>query len=301
RPLDGTSFSTSFGDAGAAGRHETQYYEMFGCRALYHLGWKAVTYHPIQDTRVGFDDDHWELYHVDEDPSECHDLAGQHPAKLRELIERWWTEAGRNQVLPLDNRPFSELVFERPAAVPARSRYVCRPGAAAVPEIVAVNVRNRSHAITADVEIPSAGAAGVLVAQGSGLGGWTFFVADQRLAYVHNFVSLEEHRVRSDLELPAGRHQLGFQFARTGDHQGTGRLLVDGEVVGEGRIPRFTPIRFSLTGAGLTCGYSDGLPVTREYKPPFRFTGRIIQAVVDVDGPAFTDPEGEARAAIASQ
>jgi len=301
RRLDGTGFSDSFGDARAPGRHETQYYEMFGCRALYHRGWKAVSYHLIQDTRVGFDDDQWELYHVDEDPSECHDLADQRPAKLRELIDRWWTEAGRNQVLPLDNRPFSELVFERPAAVPARSHYVCRPGAAAVPEVVAVNVRNRSHAITAEVEIPSSGASGVLVAQGSGLGGWSFYVADRRLAYVHNFVSLEEHHVRSDGELPSGRHQLGFHFVRTGDHQGTGRLLVDDEVVGEGPIPRFTPIRFSLTGAGLTCGYGDGLAVTREYRPPFPFTGHIIRAVVDVDGPAFVDPEGEARAAIASQ
>ena len=301
RRLDGTGFSDSFGDARAPGRHETQYYEMFGCRALYHRGWKAVSYHLIQDTRVGFDDDQWELYHVDEDPSECHDLADQRPAKLRELIDRWWTEAGRNQVLPLDNRPFSELVFERPAAVPARSHYVCRPGAAAVPEVVAVNVRNRSHAIAAEVEIPSSGASGVLVAQGSGLGGWSFYVADRRLAYVHNFVSLEEHHVRSDGELPSGRHQLGFHFVRTGDHQGTGRLLVDDEVVGEGPIPRFTPIRFSLTGAGLTCGYGDGLAVTREYRPPFPFTGHIIRAVVDVDGPAFVDPEGEARAAIASQ
>ncbi|HEY1636693.1 MAG TPA: arylsulfatase [Acidimicrobiales bacterium] len=301
RPIDGTGFAASFTDAGAPARHETQYFEMFGCRALYHRGWKAVTYHPIQDTRLGFDDDHWELYHVDADPSECHDLAEQRPAKLRELIERWWTEAGRNQVLPLDNRPFSELVFERPAAIPARARYVCRPGAAAVPETVAVNVRNRSHAITADVEIPSSGAAGVLVAQGSGLGGWSFFVANRRLAYVHNFVSLEEHRIRSDVELSPGRQELGFQFARTGEHEGTGRLLVDGQVVGEGRIPRFTPTRFSLTGAGFTCGYSDGLPVTREYQAPFRFTGRIIRAVVDVDGVAFTDPEGEAGAAIASQ
>ena len=126
-------------------------------------------------------------------------------------------------------------------------------------------------------------------------------MADGRLAYVHNFVSLEEHRVRSDVELHPGRRRLGFRFTRTGDHQGTGRLLVDGEVVGEGPIPRFTPTRFSLTGAGLTCGYSDGLAVTKQYRPPFRFTGRIIRAVIELDGPAFIDPDGEARAAIASQ
>jgi arylsulfatase len=301
RPVDGISFSGSLREADAPGLHETQYYEMFGCRAIYHRGWKAVTFHPIQDTRKGFDEDQWELYNVDDDPSECHDLARQHPAKLDELIERWWTEAGRNQVLPLDNRPFSELVFKRPCAVPAVAHYVCRPGAAAVPEAVAVSVRNRSHKISAEVEIPSSGAEGVIVAQGSGLGGWSFYVADRRLAYVHNYVSLEEHRVGSDVELSHGRHHLGFHFDRTGDNEGTGRLLIDGEIVGEGRIPRFTPARFALTGAGLTCGYSDGLPVTREYRAPFRFTGRIIRAVIDVDGPAFIDPEAEARAAIARQ
>jgi arylsulfatase len=121
------------------------------------------------------------------------------------------------------------------------------------------------------------------------------------LAYVHNYVSLEEHRVRSDVDLPQGRHRLGFHFERTGNNEGTARLLIDGEVVGEGLIPRFTPARFALTGAGLTCGYSDGLPVTREYRAPFRFTGRIIHAVIDVDGPASFDPEAEARAAIARQ
>ena len=301
RPLEGASFAHSFDTPDAASHRDTQYYEMFGCRALYHRGWKAVTYHPIQDASHSFDRDRWELYHVDRDPSECHDLAGEHPEKLRELIERWWVEAEKYQVLPLDNRALSELVLERPSQVPPRASYVYYPDAAAVPEVAAVNVRNRSHRISAEVDVPREGAEGVLIAQGSLLGGWSFYVHGGRLHYVHNFVALEEHRVVSDRSIPPGRHILGFCFTRTGEHCGSATLLLDGRVCGEGTIPRFTPTRFSLTGAGLTCGYSGGLPVVDDYRPPFRFTGRIHRVVVDVDGAPFRDPEGEARLAVASQ
>ena len=304
-PIEGSSFAACFGDAGHPGSHTTQYYEMFGCRAIYHEGWKAVTFHPIQDTSVAFDDDSWELYHLESDPSECVDLAGTQPEKLEEMKARWWTEAARYQVLPLDNRPFSELVFGRPLAVPPRSRYVYYPGCLPVPEAVAVNVRNRTHRIVVELEVPAgAPAEGVLLSQGSGLGGWAFYVKDGRPAYVHNYVGLEEHHVTAGDAVAAmepGRHRVEFLFTRTADHAGTGRLSLDGETVGEGPIPRFTPIRFSLTGAGLTCGYGDGLPVSRTYPAPFPFTGRVLYAAVDVDGEAFTDPEGEAEAAIAMQ
>ncbi|MDE3086671.1 MAG: arylsulfatase [Acidobacteriota bacterium] len=305
RPIEGSSFAACLGDPDDPGSHSTQYYEMFGCRAVYHDGWKAVTFHQIQDTRVPFDEDRWELYDVRVDPSECTDLAESHPEKLEEMKDLWWAEAGKYQVLPLDNRPFSELVFDRPPAVPARARYVYYPGGAAVPEAVAVNVRNRHHRVVVDVEVePGAPAEGVLLAQGSGLGGWALYVADGRPAYVHNYVGLEEHHVtpqEGTAAMGPGRHRVEFSFTRTGDHAGTGRLSLDGEAVGEGPIPRFTPIRFSLTGAGLTCGYGDGLPVSRSYPAPFAFTGRIVQATVEVDGEAFTDPEGEAQTAIATQ
>ena len=305
QPIEGSSFAACLRDPDAPGSHTTQYYEMFGCRAIYHDGWKAVTFHPIQDTRVPFDEDRWELYDVRMDPSECTDLAGAHPEKVEEMKALWWAEAGKYQVLPLDNRPFSELVFDRPPAVPARERYVYYPGGAAVPEAVAVNVRNRHHRMVVDVEVgPGAPAQGVLLAQGSGLGGWALYVRDGRPAYVHNYVGLEEHEVTSregTAAMGPGRHRVEFAFTRTADHAGTGRISLDGETVGEGTIAPFTPIRFSLTGAGLTCGYGDGLPVSRSYPAPFAFTGRIVRAVVDVDGEAFTDPEGEAHTAIATQ
>ncbi len=107
-PIEGTSFLASIADPSASDDHRTQYYEMFGCRALYHEGWKAVTYHPIMQTEPGFDADEWELYHVAVDPSECHDRASEEPARLRQMIDRWWIEAARHQVLPLDPRPLPD-------------------------------------------------------------------------------------------------------------------------------------------------------------------------------------------------
>ncbi|MGB2695675.1 MAG: arylsulfatase [Dehalococcoidia bacterium] len=301
KPIEGTSFAYSFDDAAAPGRHETQYFEMFGCRALYDRGWKAVVYHPIFVPEPTFDDDQWELYHVEEDISECHDLAIAEPERLRDMIDRWWAEAEKYQVLPLDNSPFDRLFGEQHSSLPARSRYVYYPGGATVPEDVAVNVRNRSHTITAEVEIPPEGADGMLLTQGSGLGGYALFVRDSRLHYVHNYVRLAEHRVSSNVELAPGAHTLAFHFVKTADHQGTGTLLIDGVAAGSVEIPRFTPTRFSLTGDGLTCGYAVALPVCDDYRAPFRFTGTLLRVVVEVDGPPFIDPQSEAEGAIRSQ
>ena len=203
RPINGVSFAPTLRSADAPDVHETQYYEMFGCRALYHRGWKAVTYHPIQVAEPPFEDDQWELYDVTRDPSECHDLAAAQPEKLRELVDLWWREAEKNQVLPLDNRPFSDLVFGRPTGLPARSRYVYRPGLPMVPEHAAVNVRNRSHTISAYVDV-DVGANGVLLSMGNVLGGWSFFLVDGQLRYVHNFIGLEEHRVEAGAAVPRG-------------------------------------------------------------------------------------------------
>lgn len=301
KPIEGVSFAYSFDDAAAPSRRETQYYEMFGCRAIYHQGWKAVVYHPIAAPEPSFDEDRWELYHVEHDISECHDLADAEPERLRTLIDLWWREAEKYQVLPLDNSPFEAIFGEGHPTRPARSRYVYYPGGAPVPEEAAANVRNRSHTITAEVEIPPEGAEGILLTQGSGLGGYAFFVRQNRLHYVHNFVRLEEHRITSDAELTPGAHVLSFRFEKTGEHQGKGTLLIDGVAVGSVELPRFTRTRFSLTGDGLTCGYAIALPVCDDYRPPFRFTGAIKRVVVEVEGPPFVDPAGEAEAAIRSQ
>jgi arylsulfatase A-like enzyme len=301
RAMDGASIAATFTNATAPDPRTTQYYEMFGCRALYDSGWKAVTYHPIQSDSPGLEAAEWELYDVRVDPSECHDLAAEQPGRLAAMVERWWQEAERNEVLPIDNRPFSAFVFERPSSLPQRSTYVYYPGALAVPEPAAVNVRNRSHRISAHVVVGSDPVEGVLLALGSRLGGWTFFIKEERLYYVHNYVGLEETAISADCSLTQGPHTLGFAFSKTGEHRGVGALLVDGAEIARGEIAHFTPVRFSLHGAGLSCGRDIGLPVSVAYDHDFPFSGRLEQVVVEVDGLAVTDAEEEAAGAIAQQ
>lgn len=295
RPIEGTSFSYLLGQADAPEAHRTQYFEMFGSRAIYHEGWKAVTYKPLGsrfggDPDLPFEDDVWELYHLDEDFSECHDLVAERPEKLNELIERWWIEASRYQVLPLDNRPMAALLAPRPQLYRPRERYTYFPRSARVPGPVAVNVRNRSHVVTAHVRVPDEGAEGVLLALGSMHGGWSLFVKGGRLHYVHNLVGAEQHRVDAVEEITPGRHVLAFEFTKTGEHRGTGALLVDGRRVGEAEIPQFTPVAFS---GGLHCGRDPGAPVADDYDAPFPFTGVIERVVVDVSGRPYHDLEAE--------
>jgi arylsulfatase A-like enzyme len=301
RPIEGTSFAYTFDAPEASERHQTQYFEMLGCRALYDRGWKAVTYHDIQFCDHTFDEDHWELYDLRSDPSECHDLSGTQREKLMELIDKWWQEADKYQVLPLDNRAFSEFVIERPAGIADQDHYTYWPDGGMVPEMSAVNVRNRSHEITAAVEIPAGGAEGVLLAMGSVLGGFTFFVQDGELRYVHNLCGYEQHRITAPISLAPGEHTLTFRFTKTAEHAGTGTLLVDGEVVGEGELPKFTPMRFSITCGGLRCGRDGGAAVADDYTGPFPFTGTIHQVVVDVTGRPHIEQQAELEQAVASQ
>lgn len=301
-PIEGISFFESFVDPAATDRHTTQYYEMFGCRAIYHEGWKAVTYHPIQDDEPGLGEAPWELYDLHNDPSEVHDLADKDPEKLDELVELWWREAEKYQVLPIDNRPFSEFVLERAHAVEPRLRYTYRPFARMVPEPVAVNVKNRPHTIKADIDLPDDGRVeGVILAHGSYLGGYAFYVLDGRLRYAHNLSGYRVHVVVSQHPLVAGRHGVEFRYGRDPARPKLAQLLADGEVVGEGEIPQFTWNRFSLTGAGLTCGYGLAPAVSDDYVAPFRFTGGLELVSVEVEGDPVVDPIAEALDAIASQ
>ena len=300
-PMEGVSFLATLQDPDAPSARHTQYFEMFGCRAIYHQGWKAVANHPIFDPGPSFDDDAWELYHVDVDPSECDDLAGAEPDRLRAMVELWWSEAERYQVLPLDNAPFDLVFGEAADRHRRRTRYVYRPGTGPVSEAVAVNLRNRSHTITAEVVVPAGGAEGVLLAQGSGYGGYSLFLAGGRLHYVHNHVVQRMDEVTSTVEVTGGEHQLGFRFDRTGEHRGVGTLVVDGTDVGSVEIPAFTATRWSITGEGLCCGFQFGLPVTPRYRTPFPFTGELRRVVVTVDGPEFVDGPAERDLSIRAQ
>ena len=300
RPIDGVSLASTFPDASAPECHTVQHYEMFGCRALYDDGWKAVTYQEIQSDDPPLDQAPWELYDLRADPSETHDLAAAEPERLARMVDRWWEEAERHQVLPLDNRPFSELVFERPGVAP-RSRYTYWPGRAPVPESVAVNVRGRPHVITAHVTIPEGlqVVEGVLAVQGSVLGGWSFhLLADGRLCYVHNLAGWRLYRVEAAIgRLAPGDHALAFRFEGP-----AASLSVDGVVVGTGEVRRTAWSRFSITGAGLSAGWSpDFSPADGDYRGRFEFTGTLHRVDIDVEGVPALDPDAEARDSIASQ
>ena len=203
--FDGISMRYSFDEASIPTARSTQFYSMLGSRAIWHEGWKAVTTHPTVAGWSHFNEDTWELYHVETDRSELHDLADEHPDKLRELINLWFSEAGANGAFPLDDRsPVEIITTPRPQITSPRDRYRYFPGVAEVPEALAVNVRNRDYIIGMWVDIPAPGASGVLFAHGSHFGGHTLYVKDNRLHYVYNFVGMLEQKIVRDRGLPVG-------------------------------------------------------------------------------------------------
>jgi arylsulfatase A-like enzyme len=307
--FDGVSFGAVLRDAHAPAARDTQYFEMLGSRGIYHRGWKAVTFHPLGamyddglDPDAPFADDVWELYHVAEDLSETRDLAAVEPARLQQMIELWWAEARRNDVLPLDNRPLAAIMNPRPTSRAGRDSYVYFPHGSPVPEAVAVNVRNRSHRIVADIDVADGVTPnGVLLALGSVLGGFAFYLLDGRLRYVHNLYGKRREIIASDTFVPAGHHECTFDFSKTADFAGRAELLLDGTSVGRGDISHFTPVRFSITGGGLTCGYEHGPAIGDDYTAPFRANFGITHVVVDVSGTPHRDPEGELAAIMSEQ
>jgi arylsulfatase A-like enzyme len=321
-PLHGVSFAHTFDDPAAATRHRTQYYEMFAHRAIDHDGWRAVCPWPgpsfaeagqpfgaliSAETLTDLDAHHWELYHVASDPAENHDVADQHRDTLIELIAMWYTEAGKYNVLPLDGSAAERLLAQRPQVAEPRNRFTYRPGTQTVGNFVGPRVLNRPHAITADAEIPPGGAAGVLLCQGSSSGGWSLYVKDGRLCYAHNYLSRATYQVSAAHTLPAGRHELRFEFEPTGTPDfahgrgspGRAQLYVDGQLIAQNEFPVTTPIGFNP--GGLTCGANPGSAITTDYVAPFAFTGTLHTVTVDVSGELITDTSSEMRMAMARQ
>ena len=253
------------------------------------------------------DANHWELYHVAEDFAETRDLADQHRDKLIALIAQWYVEAGKYGVLPIDGSALERLMTERPQITQDRTSYTFWPGTQTLPAAVAPRVLNRPHSITADVEIPTGGAEGVLLCQGANTAGFSFYVKDGKLHYAHNYVGRAIYRASSADPVPEGRHQLRFEFEPTDKPDfahgkgapGRAQLYVDGTLVGETDLPVTTPIAFS-PGA-MSCGANPGSPVVPDYMPPFRFTGTLHTVTVDVSGDLITDTESEMRAALSRQ
>ena len=321
-PLHGTSFAHSFDAADAPTRHHVQYFEMFGHRAIDHDGWRAVCPWPgpsfaeagkpfgaliTADTLTDLDAEHWELYHVADDPAENRNLADQHRGKLIELIAMWYAEAGKYNVFPIDGSATQRLMTERPQVAEPRDRYIFRPRTQTLPFWVGPRVLNRPHSITADAEIPESGAEGVLICQGSNGGGWTFYVQDGRLHYAHNYVGRAVYRVSGPDRLPAGRHQLRFEFEPTGKPdfaQGKGapglaQLYVDGQLIANTEFQVTTPIAFNP--GGLTCGANPGSAIVADYQAPFPFTGTLHTVTVDLSGDLITDTDSEMRMAMSRQ
>ena len=305
--FDGVSMRYSFSDAAAPTTRKTQFYAMLGSRAIWHEGWKAVTTHPAISGWGNFNDDTWELYNIEVDRAELHDLAAEHPEKVRELVNLWFAEAGANQAFPLDDRSAFEIFMTpRPLLTQPRSRYVYYPDSADVPESQSVNIRNRSYTIGAQVDIPAPGAQGVLFAHGARFGGHALYVKDNRLHYVYDFVGSFEQRIDATEDLPNGENLiLAASFDKDGEdppNVATGILsLYHGDKkVGEGRI-KTQPGKFVIGGEGLCVGRDSGAGVTDDYPGvmPWRFTGGTIKRVaVDVSGEPFIDLEREAAAML---
>jgi hypothetical protein len=280
-PLAGESFKASFSDPNAKGR-ETQFYSMLGTRGIYHNGWKAAAVTPaMPDAWAEFATQRWELFNTETDPSECHDLAEKYPEKLQELVALWWSEAGKYNALPLESRKAVDiLTTPRPEISKPHDEYIYYPGCEEVPESVAVNVRNRSYGIVADVTIDTADAAGVLFAHGCRFGGHALYIKDGKLKYDYNYVGEIDQYVESSKPIPTGRCRLSARFEKEGDGMpttGTLSLYINQEKVGEGKI-KTQPGKFSLSGEGLNVGMDRGEAVTDDYpgNAPWAFIGGTI-------------------------
>ena len=324
-PIEGVSFAHTIAGADEPTKHHTQYFEMMGQRAIYHDGWRAVCGWPgpsyiesggffgdpmSADRLTELDATGWELYNVANDASESKDLAEENRSKLIEMIGRWYAEAGKYNVFPIDARGVMRLADERPAIAQERSSYVYRPNTQAVPSLAAAKVLNRPHSITADVVIPAGGAEGVILSHGGNDGGYSLYLKDGKLKYVHNFVALEFLEVESADAVPEGHHELRFEFEPTGPPDiaagkgapGRAQLYIDGTLVGNAEFEYTTPLVFGIAGGAVACGVDGPSPVVPyDYAPPNAFTGTINTVTIDVSGELIEDDEATMRRLMAHQ
>jgi hypothetical protein len=234
-------------------------------------------------------------------------VAADHRDRMIAMIGTWYVEAGKYNVMPVDGSGLARMIGEKPLVAAPRDRCTYRPGTQSIPFFAAPRVLNRPHSITAEVEIPASGAEGVLLCQGTAAGGYSLFVKDGKLRYVHNYLGRAVYGVESDVVLQPGKHTLRFEFEPTGKPdmaQGKGapgrlQLYVDGTLAGNAEAPVTTP--FVLNPGALTCGANPGSAITDDYASPFKFTGTIHTATVDVSGELIRDDEAELRAYMARQ
>lgn len=292
RPMEGVSMAYTFDDAKAKDRHLTQYFEIFGNRAIYHDGWLAGTLHRApweMKPRHPLEEDVWELYDVTKDFSLSNDLAKQNPKKLAQMQKLFMTEAPKYNVLPIDDRLMERITASevgRPDVMEGRTSLTLGAGMMGMTENVFIDIKNRSKTITAELDIPEGGANGVIIAQGGRFGGWCLYMKDGKPAYTYNFLGLNQYTVASADALPAGKATVVFDFAYDGGgigKGGTGSLSVNGQKVAEGRIDRTQPRIFSADETA-DVGVDDATPVVEALGEgdQTRFTGKIEKVTVEV-------------------
>jgi arylsulfatase len=291
KPIEGVSMVYTFNDAKAPDRRKSQIFELVSNRGMYQGGWMAssLAYLPWAATRTGYDPDKakWELYKIDKDFSQADDLAAKNPDKLKELVDLWWAEAARHDVLPLDWRSverLSEQITGRPTLASGRKTFVYNTPLVALPEGSAPDLKNKSFTITAEVEIPSDGGDGMIFTQGGITAGWGFYLSKGKLVGLHNYIGLERYRAVSTENVPAGKVTLTFDFKYDGGGMGKGgtiTLLANGKKIGEARVNQTAGFKYSLY-EGQDIGEDSGSPVDFDYMPPFKFTGKIQKVTLDL-------------------
>jgi arylsulfatase len=286
-PMDGISFAYSFNDAEAKDQHTTQYYEMYGNRAIYKDGWKAVTIHGNRMPwdfagTYPFEDDVWELYHVEEDFTESKNLASEYPEKLEELKAAWEEEAWKYNVFPLYDDLGARFTNVARRYAPQRKEFVFYPpGAVRISEPYSPPVKNKNHSISAFAEVPQAGAKGVLVAAGGLYGGYALFVDKGRLVYEYNAYNEDRFIIKSNIEIPKGKVELKAVYKANEDKTGTVTLFVNGEQAGQGPVNRTHPGQFSLSET-FDVGEDTGTPVSKSYTRDNKFSGNLDRLVVQL-------------------
>ena len=311
-PIEGTSMLYSFNDAKAPEQHDVQYFEIMGNRAIYYKGWSAVSKHYtpwINAQRPAFDDDVWELYDGSKDWSQANDLARQMPEKLKELQRQWLIEAARYKVLPLDDRLFEKMnpdLAGRPVLIKGKTQLLAG-GMGRLSENCVLNIKNKSHSITAEIVVPEGGAKGVIVCQGANIGGWTLYAHLGKLKYCYNWGGFKNFFVESKDALPAGQHQVRMEFTYDGGGMGKGgtaALFVDGQRVGVGKVEATLATIFSADD-GTDVGEDSGAAISPDYGPTGNhFNGEIkgVQlSITDDPNNHMVKPEDAIRAAMGRQ
>ena len=299
-PVHGTSLAYTFATTARVEktRKQTQYFEMYGHRGIWSNGWKAVAFHPPGKP---FEKDQWELYHLDQDFSECNDLASALPDKLREMIELWWSEAGQHGVLPLDDR---RVELWRPSPVSFtprnRTRYVLYPPVAHMTGEVSPSLGGRSFTATAELERPHANSQGAIFALGSAHNGIAFYVLGDRLVFDYNLFT-KHYKAISGVPLPKGRSTVSVALVKTGD-TGHATIAIDGTPCGRVEIPKILRM---ISSTGMDAGRDPGSPVGDDYAAPFAFEGKIVRLMFDMPERSKRDEKAarsaEAKAAMSRQ